>query len=154
MTSQMRSARHRASRLAFRLSGTRRGRYELADLRLAHERRKLHMASQSPFSLIPKPAALWIALLVLLLIERTLSGARTCYGLFIGLGLVFVFYGLTICSIFVFLHHTSPEPFYVLIMFLLWSLFICCVLAGFAVAYDVLPHTPEPSLGQSRPLID
>jgi hypothetical protein len=35
------------------------------------------MASQSPFSLIPKLAAFWIALLILPLIERTLLGART-----------------------------------------------------------------------------
>src|SRR5260370_15096814 len=112
------------------------------------------MASQSPFSLIPKLAALWIALLVLPLIERTLLGARTYYGLFIGLGLVFVLYGLTIRSIFAFLQRTRRQPFYVWIMFLVWSLFICCVLAGFAIGYDLLPHTPEPSLTKSRPLID
>jgi Ion channel len=35
-----------------------------------------------------------------------------------------------------------------------WSVFICCVLAGFAIGYDLLPHTPEPSLTKSRPLID
>ena len=112
------------------------------------------MASQSPFSLIPKLAAFWMALLILPLIERTLLGARTYYGLDIGLGLVFVLYGLTIRSIFVFLQHTRREPFYVWIMFLVWSVFICGVLAGFAVGYDLLPHTPEPSLAQSRPLID
>jgi hypothetical protein len=112
------------------------------------------MASQSPFSLIPKLAALWIALLVLPLIERTLLGARTYYGLFIGLGLVFVLYGLTIRSIFAFLQRTRRQPFYVWIMFLVWSVFICCVLAGFAIGYDLLPHTPEPSLTKSRPLID
>ena len=112
------------------------------------------MASQSPFSLIPKLAALWIALLVLPLIERTLLGVRTYCGLFIGLVLAFVLYGLTIRSMFAFLQRTRRQPFYVWIMFLVWSLFICCVLAGFATGYDLLPHTPEPSLTKSRPLID
>ena len=112
------------------------------------------MASQSPFSLISKLAALWIAVLVLPLFERALLGARTFYGLFIGLGLVFVLYGLTIRSIFVFLQHTRREPVYVWIGFLVWSLFICCVLAGFAFGYDLLPHAQEPHFAKSRPLID
>jgi len=112
------------------------------------------MDSQSPFSLILKLATLWTGILVLPLIERTILGARTYYGLFIGLGLVFVLYGLTSRSIFAFLQHTRREPFYVWIMFLVWSVVICCVLAGFAIGYDLLPHTPEPSLAKSRPLID
>ena len=112
------------------------------------------MASQSLFSLISKLAALWIALLVLPLFERALLGARTYYGLFIGLGLVFALYGLTIRSLFVLLQHTRREPFYVWIAFLLWSVFICCVLACFAFGYDLLPHVSEPSLARSRPLID
>src|ERR1700736_3672117 len=98
------------------------------------------MASQSPFSLIPKLAALWMALFVLPLIERTLLGARTYYGLFIGLGLVFVLYGLTIRSIFVFLQHTRREPFYVWIMFLQGVGFIAGRVAGFAAHSDLLPH--------------
>jgi hypothetical protein len=53
------------------------------------------MASQSPFNFILKVAALWIALLVLPFTERTLLGLQTYNGLFIGLGLVFVMYGLT-----------------------------------------------------------
>jgi hypothetical protein len=32
--------------------------------------------------------------------------------------------------------------------------FICCILAIFAIEYDLLPHTSEPSLAKSRPLID
>jgi Ion channel len=112
------------------------------------------MASQSPFTLVPKLAGLWFALLLLPLIERTILGERTYYGLFIGLGLVFVFYGLSIRSIFVFLQHTRREPFYVWIMFLVWSVVICCVLATFAIGYDLLPHTAGPSLVKGRPLID
>ena len=46
--------------------------------------------------LITKLAVLWIALLVLPFTERTLLGAKTYYFLYIGLGLVFVMYGLTI----------------------------------------------------------
>jgi Ion channel len=112
------------------------------------------MASQSPLSLVPKLAGLWITLLLLPLIERAVLGERTYYGLFIGLGLVFVFYGLSIRSIFVFLQHTRRQPFSVWIMFLGWSVVICCVLASFAIGYDLLPHTSEPSLVKSRPLID
>jgi voltage-gated potassium channel len=112
------------------------------------------MASQSPFNVILKVVALWIALLVLPLTERTLLDVRTYYGLFIGLGLVFVMYGLTIRSIFAFLQHRRREIFYIWIVFLLWSLFICCILAVFAFEYDLLPHTSEPSLANSRPLID
>jgi hypothetical protein len=75
-------------------------------------------------SFIPKLAVLWIALLVLPFAERTLLGAKTYYFLYIGLGLVFVMYGLTIRSIFFFLQHTKREPVYVWIGFLLWSVFI------------------------------
>jgi hypothetical protein len=103
--------------------------------------------------LIPKLAVLWIALLVLPFAERTLLGAKTYYFLYIGLGLVFVLYGLTIRSIFAFLQHTRREPFYVWIAFLMSSVFIC-ILAVFAIEYDLLPHTPEPSIAHSRPLID
>jgi hypothetical protein len=51
-------------------------------------------------SFIAKLAVLWLALLVLPFAERTLLGAKTYYFLYIGLGLVFVMYGLTIRSIF------------------------------------------------------
>jgi len=101
-----------------------------------------------------KLAALWIVLLILPFTERTLLGARTYYFLFIGLGLLFVLYGLTIRTIFLFLQHTRREPVYVWIAFLLWSVFICSVLAVFAVEYDLLPHTSEPSITHGRPLID
>ena len=63
-------------------------------------------------------------------------------------------YGLTIRSIFFFLRHTRREPVYVWIAFLAWSVFICSVLAFFAVEYNLLPQTPEPSTKLSRPLID
>src|SRR6516162_995119 len=107
------------------------------------------MASQSPFNVILKVAALWIALLVLPFTERTLLGGQTYYGLFIGLGLVFVMYGLTIYSIFAFLQHTKREPVYIWVAFLLWSFFICCILAIFAIEYDLLPRTSEPSLAKN-----
>jgi len=35
-----------------------------------------------------------------------------------------------------------------------WSVFICSVLAVFAIEYDLLPHTPESSITHGRPLID
>jgi len=104
--------------------------------------------------LIGKLAGLWIALLLLPVAERTLLGTKTYYFLYIGLGLVFVLYGLTIRSIFAFLQHARREPVYVWIAFLGWSVFICSVLAVFAIGYDLLPHTPEPSITHGRPLID
>lgn len=67
--------------------------------------------------LITKLAILWIALLVLPFTERALLGARTYYFLYIGLGLVFVMYGLTIRSVFLFLRHTRREPVYAWIAF-------------------------------------
>ena len=111
------------------------------------------MSSPSTFTFILKLVALWIALLILPLTERTLLDVGTYYGLFIGLGLVFVLYGLTIRSIFSFLQHRTRQPFYIWIVFLLWSFFICCILAAFAMEYDLLPHTSD-SLAKSRPLID
>jgi hypothetical protein len=36
----------------------------------------------------------------------------------------------------------------------MWSVFLCSILAVFAIEYDLLPHTPEPSIAHSRPLID
>jgi voltage-gated potassium channel len=104
--------------------------------------------------LVTTLAVLWIGLLVLPFTERSLLGAKTYYFLYIGLGLVFVMYGLTIRSIFFFLRHTRRKPVYVWIAFLAWSVFICSVLAVFAIEYDLLPHTPEPSTKLSRPLID
>jgi Ion channel len=104
--------------------------------------------------LIAKLAVPWIALLVLPFAERTLLGTKTYYFLYIGLGLVFVLYGLTIRSIFSFLQHTRREPVYVWIAFFVWSVFICCILAVFASEYDLLPHRPGPSIAAGRPLID
>ena len=108
----------------------------------------------SPVRLIAKLAVLWIALLLLPFAERTLLGAKTYYFLYIGLGLVFVLYGLTIRSVFSFLQHTRREPVYVWIGYLAWSVFICSILSVFAIEYDLLPHTPEPSITHGRPLID
>jgi len=104
--------------------------------------------------LIGKLAILWIALLVLPFAERTLLGAKTYYFLYIGLGLVFVLYGVTIRSVFAFLRHTRREPVYIWFAYLLWSVFICSVLAVFAIEYDLLPRTPEPTITHGRPLID
>jgi hypothetical protein len=112
------------------------------------------MDSQSTFKFIIKLVALWIALLILPLTERTILNVRTYYGLFIGIGLVFVTYGLTVRSIFSFLQHRRREPFSIWIVFLVWSFFICCILAVFAFEYDLLPHTSELSHANSRPLID
>jgi hypothetical protein len=103
--------------------------------------------------LLTKLAVLWVGLLILPFTERTLLGANTYYCLYIGLGLVFVMYGLTIRSVFLFLRHTRREPVYIWIAFLAWSVFICSVLAVFAIEYDLLPHTPEGST-KLRPLID
>ena len=108
----------------------------------------------SPGQLIGKLAGLWIALLVLPFAERTLLGAKTYYFLYIGLGLAFVLYGLTIRSLFAFLQHTRREPVYVWIAFLVWSVFICGILAVLGIEYDLLPHTPGPSMAHGRPLID
>jgi Ion channel len=104
--------------------------------------------------LIAKLAVLWIALLALPFAERTLFGAKTYYFLYVGLGLVFVAYGLTIRSIFAFLRQTKREPVYVWIAFLVWSVFICCILAVYAIEYDLLPHTSQASITRGRPLID
>jgi hypothetical protein len=68
--------------------------------------------------------------------------------------LVFVMYGLTIRSIFFLFQHTRRETVYVWIAFPLWSIFICSVLAVFAIEYDLLPHTSGPSISQGRPVID
>jgi Ion channel len=114
----------------------------------------MNRSTLQQYSFIPKLAALWIAVLVLPLGERTLLGAKTYYFLYIGLGLVFAMYGLTIRSIFHFLLHARREPVYVWFAFLFWSVFICSVLAVFAFEYDLLPHVPEPSIAQGRPLID
>ena len=104
--------------------------------------------------LIGKLIIPWIALLVLPFAERTLLGAKTYYFLYIGLALVFVLYGVTIRSVFSFLRHTRREPVYVWFAYLLWSVFICSVLAVFAIEYDLLPPTPEPTITHGRPLID
>ena len=109
---------------------------------------------QQEIRLLGKLVVLWILLLILPFAERTLLGAKTYYFLYIGLGLVFVLYGLTIRSVFSFLQHARREPVYVWIAYLAWSVFICSILSVFAIEYDLLPHTPEQSITHGRPLID
>ena len=109
---------------------------------------------QQEIRLLAKLVVLWILLLVLPFAERTLLGSKTYYFLYIGLGLVFVLYGLTVHTIFSFLQHARREPVYVWIGYLAWSVFICSILSVFAIEYDLLPHTPEPSTTHGRPLID
>ena len=109
---------------------------------------------QQEVRLLGKLVVLWILLLVLPFAERTLLGSKTYYFLYIGLGLVFVLYGFTIRSIFSFLQRARREPVYVWIGYLAWSVFICSILSVFAIEYDLLPQTPEPSITHSRPLID
>src|SRR5215469_1152884 len=103
---------------------------------------------QQEIRIIAKLVVLWILLLILPFAERILLGAKTYYFLYIGLGLVFVLYGLTVRTIFAFLQRARREPVYVWIGYLAWSVFICSILSVFAIEYDLLPHTPE------RPLID
>jgi hypothetical protein len=67
-----------------------------------------------------KVTVLWMVLLSLPFIERTLLGAKTFYLLYGGLALVFVAYGLTIRSLFFFLQQVKREPVYVWIGF-----FVC-----------------------------
>ena len=76
---------------------------------------------QQEVRLIAKLASLWIVLLALPFAERTLLGAKTYYFLYVGLGLVFVLYGLSIRTIFFFLQRTRREPVYVWIGYLAWS---------------------------------
>jgi hypothetical protein len=103
---------------------------------------------------ITKLVALWAGLLVLPFAERTLLGAQTYYFLYVGFGLVFVLYGLTLRSILSVLQQRRREPVYVWIAFLGWSIVICSVLSIFAMEYDLLPHTPGPSITHGRPVID
>lgn len=102
--------------------------------------------------LILTQVGLWLGLLIIPFTERTLLAARTYYGLFAGLALVFVIYGLTIRNVFFFLRHRQREPFYIWIAYLLWSVLICFVLSVFAFQYDLLPHLPTAS--QGRQMID
>jgi hypothetical protein len=103
-------------------------------------------------SFFSKLAALWTTPIALPFVERFLLRSRTYYGLFVGLALIFVLYGLTIRSVFSYLQKIHREPFYVWIGYLVWSVLLCGILAVFALEYDLLPHL-EGSL-QKRPLID
>ena len=62
--------------------------------------------------------------------------------------------GFSIRAIFSFLQRARREPVYVWIGYLAWSVFICGILSVFAIEYDLLPQTPEPSITHGRPLID
>ena len=97
---------------------------------------------------------LWMVLMTLPFIERTILGAKTYYLLYVGLVLVFVLYGLTIRALFFFLQHVKREPVYVWIGFLVWSVFMCSLLAVFAFQYNLLPQTAAPHMTGRRPLID
>ena len=96
----------------------------------------------------------WIAILIPPFIERTVLGSRTYYFLYIGLASVFVIYGMTLRTLFHYLQRITREPSFIWIGYLLWSLFLCSILAVFAFEYDLLPHIPDLSATQSRPLID
>ena len=98
--------------------------------------------------------AFWLAILIPPIIERTVLGSKTYYFLYIGLASVFLIYGVSLRTLFHFLQQTRREPLFVWLGYLLWSLFLCCVLAVFAFEYDLLPHIPDPSATQTRPLID
>jgi hypothetical protein len=60
-------------------------------------------------------------------------------------------YGFTLRTLFHFLQQTRREPIFVWLGYLLWSVFLCCVLGFFAFQYDLLPRT---SPTENRPLID
>ena len=97
---------------------------------------------------------LWVAILVPVVIERSVFGSKTYYFLYIGLVSVFVLYGFSIRTVFHFLQHTNREPIFAWIGYLAWSFFLCCILSVFAFEYDLLPHTLDAPTGQGRPLID
>jgi Ion channel len=63
-------------------------------------------------------------------------------------------YGVTLRTLFHYLQRTRREPIFVWLGYLFWSLFLCCFLAFFAFEYDLLPHLPEASATQGRPVID
>ena len=109
---------------------------------------------QQEIRFLAKLVVLWIGLLVLPFAERILLGAKTYYFLYIGLGLVFVVYGLSVRSLFYFLQRARREPVWVWIGYLAWSVFICGILSVFAIEYHLLPQTQEPSITPGRPLID
>jgi hypothetical protein len=96
----------------------------------------------------------WIVILIPPIIERTFLGSRTYYFLYIGLASVFVTYGVTVRTVFHYLQHARREPIFVWIGYLLWSVFLCGILAVFPFEYDLLPHITDPSATQGRPLID
>ena len=66
---------------------------------------------QQEIRFLAKLVVLWIGLLVLPFAERTLLGFKTYYFLYIGLGLVFVLYGLTVRSTFPFLQPKDESRF-------------------------------------------
>jgi Ion channel len=96
----------------------------------------------------------WIAILIPPLIERTVLGSSTYYFLYIGLASVFVLYGLTLRTLFHYLQQIRREPIFVPLSYLAWSVFLCSILAVFAGEYDLLPHIPDTSGAQGRPLVD
>jgi hypothetical protein len=103
---------------------------------------------------ILKLLVFWLAILIPPLIERRVLDSGTYYFLYIGLASVFAMYGITLRTLFHYLQHARREPIFAWIGYLFWSLFLCCILAVFAFAYDLLPHPPALSPNESRPLID
>lgn len=109
-----------------------------------------HFSIWTVLKLVP----FWIAILIPPIIERTVIGSGTYYFLYIGLVSIFVTYGISLRTLFHYLQHTRREPVFIWAGYLLWSLFLCCILAVFAFEYDLLPHPPASSGTESRPLVD
>ena len=114
------------------------------------------MATNQHYSIrtILKLLPFWIAILIPPVIERAVLHSSTYYFLYIGLASAFVLYGLTLRTLFHYLQQTRREPIFVPLAYLVWSVFLCCILAVFAYEYDLLPHLPNSSATQGRPLID
>jgi voltage-gated potassium channel len=109
-----------------------------------------HYSIRTILKLLP----FWLAILIPPVIERTVLGSSTYYFLYVGLASVFVLYGLTLRTLFHYLQQTRREPIFVPLGYLVWSVFLCSILAVFAYEYDLLPHVADPSATQGRPLID
>jgi hypothetical protein len=119
-------------------------------------RRPIQLRTNQHYSIwtILRLLAFWIAILIPPVIERTVLGSRTYYFLYIGLASVFVMYGVSLRTLFHYLQQIRREPIFAFLAYLLWSFFLCTILAVFAFEYDLLPHLSDLSATQSRPLID
>ena len=64
-------------------------------------------------------------------------------------------YGISLRTLFHYLQQTRREPLFAWLGYLVWSLFLCTILAFFPFEYDLLPPIPDPAPAtQTRPLID